>query len=391
MPNQVVITGVGPLNPHANSREALWRLFHEHRGHHPDAGGVPARRVTDPLHGVGAQFRQMDSLGRFVLTAVALALEDARFEPAPAGDEGIGIAFGSGYGCLAANAEYLDGIRQRGARYGNPVVFQNTVPNAAAGYASAARGLRGPTATFCSGSTAGLEALDFAFLQVADGRVPAMIVVSADQLFPQLVAGFDAHGQLSPDGVPRPVDRRRNGTALSEGACALVLEDLQVARQRGARIYAELCGTGHGGDGGGDPSRGLAAAVDDALSGAGVSAAEVEAVFSCASGSREVDRWESRGLREALGARAAQVPATCPKSLLGETLGSGGLFAAALAALTLASGWMPPTAHYAEADPECPLNVQSDAAHRLDPEIALVPALGEGGSGLAAVLRRCAP
>ncbi|PYQ55078.1 MAG: hypothetical protein DMF78_03515, partial [Acidobacteria bacterium] len=213
-----MITGVGPLTPHAASREALWRLFQDD-GEQAIAGSATARHVTDPPEVDGAaRLRQMDPLGRLVLTVVALALEDARLDPAAAGDESVGIAFGSGYGCLAANAEYLGGIIRRGARYGNPVVFQNTVPNAAVGYASVARGLRGPTATFSSGWTAGLEALDFAFHQVAEGRVPAMVVVSADQLFPQLVEGFAADGRLSPTGVPRPLDRRRDGAALSEGA-----------------------------------------------------------------------------------------------------------------------------------------------------------------------------
>lgn len=387
---RVVITGLGPLNPQAASREALWRLFHEHRGE-PGCAGATARHVVElPTAGAAPHLRQMDSLGRFVLAAVALALEDARLDLETHGGEGIGIALGTGYGCLAANTEYLEGIRLRGARYGNPVVFQNTVPNAAAGYASAARGIRGPTATFSSGWTAGLEALDFAYMQVAEGRVHAMIVVSADQLFPQLVAGFEAHGQLSPSGVPKPFDRRRDGTALSEGACALVLEDYASAHERGARTYAELCGTGHAGDAGGNPARALAAAVDEALRVAGATPGDVEAIFSCASGSREVDVWESRGLREALGTHASAVPATCPKSLLGETLGSGGTFATGLAALALDTGWVPPTAHYTEADPECALNVQAARARQLDPRLALVPALGEDGSALAAVLRRCA-
>jgi 3-oxoacyl-(acyl-carrier-protein) synthase len=384
----VVITGIGPLSPHAASRTELWRLFHEHDGA-PARAAATARHLAE-LPPAAGQFRQMDALGRFVLTAVALALEDARLELEQGGDESIGIAFGSGYGCLAANAEYLEGIRVRGARYGNPVVFQNTVPNAAAGYASAARGVRGPTATFSSGWTAGLEALDFAFLQIASGRVPTMIVVSADQLFPQLVAGFEMHRQLSPTGIPRPLDRRRDGTALSEGACALILEDADAARARGARAYAELLSVGHAGDGGGDPARALASAVDEALGSAGLAAGDLQAVFSCASGSRETDRWESAGLAAALGAHAAQVPTTCPKALLGETLGSGGTFAAGLAALSLDSGWFPPTAHYVEADPDRPQNVQSPRARRLDAQTALVPALGEGGSALAAVLRRCA-
>src|SRR4029079_5692474 len=106
--------------------------------------------------------------------------------------EDVGIAFGTGYGCLAANVEYLQGVLQRGSRLGNPVVFQNTVPNAATGYVSVAQALRGPPATFSSGATAGLLALDFAYQQIAEGHVQTMIVVSADCVCPQLEDDFAA-------------------------------------------------------------------------------------------------------------------------------------------------------------------------------------------------------
>jgi 3-oxoacyl-(acyl-carrier-protein) synthase len=389
MQQRVVVTGVGPVSPAAVGEGEFWRLFREHvegRSPAPAAGALPA---TAPALDV-RRFRHADTLTRLVLGAVALALGDAGLEPATGGDEGVGIALGTGFGCLAANLEYLHGILARGARFGNPVIFQNTVPNASTGYASIAHGLRGPTATFSAGLTAGLEALDFAFRQVAERRVPAMVVVSADQFFPQLTEVSGIQGRLSPSGVPRPLDRERDGTVLSEGSCALVLEELGWARSRGARIHAELGGTGQAGGGPQEAVEALRTAIVQALTGAAVARDDVGVVFCGASGAREEDRAESLGLVDALGLHAAVVPATCPKSLLGETLGSGGTFAAALAALTLGSGWVPPTAHYRQADPECALNVQSGAARRLDPATALVLGLGEQGGAQAVVLRRCA-
>lgn len=386
----VVVTGLGPVSPVAAGREPFWRLFREHVEGQSRVPAAGAMRADDELLDGAPRFRHMDTLSRLVLAAVALAIADAGLEPAEDGGGEVGIALGTGYGCLAANVEYLQGIRERGQRFGNPVVFQNTVPNAAAGYASVAHGLRGPTATFSAGLTAGLEALDFAFRQVAEQRVPAMVVVSADQFFPQIAETFGRQGRLSPGGVARPLDRGRDGTVLSEGGCALVLEELESARRRGARVYAELCGTGQSGTGPGAASGAVKLAVEQALAGAGTASHDVGAVFCGASGAREADREESRGLVEALGARAAIAPSTCPKSLLGETLGSGGTFAVALAALALSSGWVPPTAHYREADPECALNVQAGAARRLHPRNALVLGLGDEGGAHAALLRRCA-
>jgi 3-oxoacyl-(acyl-carrier-protein) synthase len=385
---RVVVTGVGPVSPAAVGGGPFWALFRDHvEGRSPmsPSGAMPA-----DVFGSSTRFRHADTLTRLALAAVALALEDAGLDPSADGGEGVGVALGSGFGCLAANLEYLHGILERGSRFGNPVVFQHTVPNAPTGYASVAHSLRGPTATFSAGLTAGLEALDFAFRQVAERRVPAMVVASADQFFPQLTEVFGLQGWLSPRGVPRPLDRERDGTVLSEGSCALVLEDLDWARARGARIYAEICGTGQAG---GRPESGaeaLAEAVAQALDGACAGRRDLGVVFSSASGAREADRAESRGLVQALRGHAGSVPTTCPKSLLGETLGSCGTMAATLAALCLASGWVPPTAHYRDPDPECALNVSTGEARRLDPEAALVTGLGEQGGAQAVVLRRWA-
>jgi len=330
----------------------------------------------------------MHRLGRLAVAAAAFALEDAELELADLDGDDVGVAFGTGYGCLAANLEYLEGIVARGSRLGNPVVFQNTVPNAAAGYVAIAHGIRGPNATFSSGWIAGLEALDFSVQQIFENQVHTMIVTSADHLCSPLIEGFANRGQISRDGVPRPLDRGRDGTVLSEGACALLLEELGSARRRGAPIYAEVLGLGHSSDPGDDASRALAAAVDQALGEADVEPPQIQAVFSGANGSLDGDLRESRGLWKALGGHAARVPTTCPKSVLGETLGSGGTFAAAVASLALSGGRVPATAHYREPDPECGLNVQTEASPRLRPETALVSLIGDDGGALAAVLQR---
>jgi 3-oxoacyl-(acyl-carrier-protein) synthase len=328
-------------------------------------------------------------LGRLALEAVELALADAQLDLAQLAPEDIGIAFGTGYGCLATNVEYLEGVLERGSRLGNPIVFQNTVPNAAAGYVSVAQGLRGPTATFSTGWTAGLQALDFAYQQIAEGHVSAMVVVSADCLCPQLVDGFAARGDLSSGGVPRPYDLERDGIVLSDGACGLVLEGHEAARRRGAVAYGEVLATGLGSHPGDDSARALAGAVGEALERAGTRPEQIGAVFSGASGSVEADLWESRGLWEALGEHAGRVPVTCPKSVLGETLGNAGTFGVVLAALSLDSGWLAGTAHHNRPDPRCPLNVQT-AGRRLEPGLALVPVLGNDQTAAAVLLRRCA-
>jgi 3-oxoacyl-[acyl-carrier-protein] synthase II len=193
---------------------------------------------------------------------------------------------------------------------------------------------------------------------------------------------------LSATGLPRPYDRRRDGTVLSEGACVLILEELRSARERGARIYAEVLGMGHASDPGVDPPRALASAVDHALGEAGLEPTRLQAIFSSANGSPELDRWESRALTDALGEQARRAATTCP--WCSETLGAGGLFGTAVAAWALANGWIPPTAHYADPDPECQLNVVTKPAVGALTGAALVPALSEDGRASVAVLQRYA-
>lgn len=351
---RVVITGIGPFAPYAAQ---LFRL---------DVVGTttqfdtttPILRIREDATATPApHLRQMDRLGRIALTAADLALADAELDIASLDPEDVGIALGSGYGCLAANAEYLSGIAERGARRGNPIVFQNTVPNAATGYISLAKGIRGPNATLCSGWIAGIEALDFGVYQIADGRVTTMIVGAVDQIFPALVDGLVGSGRTK---------------SLSEGSCFLVLEELEAARARGARIYAEIVSTGHASAGSDEPEYALSQAVTLALREADTEAGEIDMIVSSANGSA-ADFTETRALLHALGTHGA--PLYAPKKVIGETMGSGGAFAVALAAQALRNGSMPGT-----------ITVAHDTDEH--PEVVLVPMLGEDGSAAAALLRR---
>lgn len=349
---RVVITGIGPF---ALRAAELFRLEVAGVETHHDST-MPILRIREEATAVPApHLRQMDRLGRIALTAAELALKDADLDLSTIDPEDVGIALGSGYGCLAANAEYLTGIAERGARRGNPIVFQNTVPNAATGYISLAKGIRGPNATLCSGWIAGLEAVDFGVYQIADGRVKTMIVGAVDQVFPALIEGLVGSGRTK---------------SLSEGSCFLVLEELGSARARGARIYAEIVATGHASSD--EPEHALSEAVTLALREADTDAQDISMIVSGANGSAS-DFTETRALLHALGVHAA--PLYAPKRVIGETMGSGGAFAVAIAAQALRSGSMPP-------------NIT--VAHELEahPEVALVPMVGDDGSAAVALLRR---
>jgi 3-oxoacyl-(acyl-carrier-protein) synthase len=326
----------------------------------------------------------MDGLGRLAVAAAKAALEDASLAVAEDDADGVGLAFGTGYGCLASNFEYLEGIHARGTRLGNPVIFQNTVPNAATGYVAMATGIRGPNATFAAGRVAAAEALAFGREQIQEGWAFAALCGSADQLSTPARWVLGAHDPESASGQARPFDRRRDGIVPREGACFVVLEDLPRAERRGAAVQAEVIGMGQsGGPAGGPPP--LAAAIRDALDDAGIGPESVDLVVSSANGSRAGDRREAEAVLKAL---PHPVPVTCPPARLGETLGATAAFGLAAACLVFALDRLPALDPAFVPDPDCPLLLHGGEPRALRPEIVLLPVAGDDGTAHALVLRR---
>jgi len=391
MPRRVVITGLGALSPRASGCANLWSLMiGSGRGtERPEPPALVALVPNAMLDRLPAQLRHLDRLGKLAIAATELALEDTA-AARPVREAALsGIALGSAYGCLPTNAEYLESILERGARYGNPVVFQNTVTNAAAGYIAMVHDLQGPTATVCSGWTAGLEALGFAREQLEEGSADRMVVCGADTLTPQLLEALTAPGALSRSGRSRPVDESRDGMHVSEGACSLVLEEEAHAQNRGARVHAYLLGCAHRSGPPHAAASTLARAITEALSEARLPPERLGAVFVGANGRLDLDVWECQGLRDALGPAGARVPVTCPKAFLGETFSAGGLFGTLLSALALSQRVVPALGADTRVDPRCgELNLVRGASLPLESDWVLATSLGEDGSAAATVLGR---
>ena len=299
---EVVIAGLGPL--------AAVDL---------EQGGLAPVDPLAELEGTGgdARLRQADRPSRLTLEAVGRAVADAGF--GGGFPPGSGIAMGSGLGCIATNADYLQTILARGSRFGNPTVFQNTVPNAAAGYASVLHGLDGPTATFCSGGGAGLEAVVFAVHAVAAGRAPVMVAGGFEELSPWLREYRRVPVRVAAAVPPAPVlDVQAPPNDLAEGACALILESAARLQQRGGRAYARVAAVAHGG---GPPAASGAVVVGRALERAGRGVADVDLVVTAQDGVEPL----LPGVRE-----------TSAAARVGDTTGAAGPFAVALAGLLLA-------------------------------------------------------
>lgn len=388
---RIGITGIGPWTAAHRGREAFWGAL---RGYgngngNGSAGAAATGSVAVEDLKLPRKLWHADRVGKLALGAVELAMADAEIEAGSELGHDIGIALGTGYGCLGSNAEYLQAILSKGPRFGNPIVFQNTVPNAATGYVSVGWGLRGPTATFSSGCVAGLEALDFAAQQIAEKRCPAMVACAADELSTAAVEVWNARHQLTASGRPRPCDRHRDGTALAEGGCALLLEDLAGARRRGASVYAEYVASGRGFSA--RPAKALATAIERALAPLTGGAEEIDAVFLAASGDRRHDADCAEGLRLALGDRCAEMPITSTKGMLAETMASAGGFDAAAAALALKDCCLPPIHHASEVDPKIDLRLVLGTSMDAELKQVLITALGDDGNAFATVLRKFQP
>jgi 3-oxoacyl-[acyl-carrier-protein] synthase II len=358
------------------------KIAAEVRGEIPDAG-VPAR-----------EWRRLDRFVRLALAAADEALADAVLAEAAPLRSRLGCVIGSSIGgvetLLENHRSLLEGRRV------SPFLIPMTIANMAAGYVAIRHGLTGPNLCTTSACASGAHAIGEAARMIRAGRADAMLAGGADALVVELVmAGFAAMRGLStrnddPEGASRPFDLDRDGFVVGEGAACLVLEALEVARARGARVRGELVGYAAGADAfhvaaPDEEGQGAARCMQAALADAGLAAGEVGYVNAHATGTPAGDRSEARALRSVL---PATVPVSATKSMTGHLLGAAGAVEAVFSLRALETGWLPPTLNLARPDPECALEHVAAKARRADPRVALSNSFGFGGTNATLVFRR---
>jgi 3-oxoacyl-[acyl-carrier-protein] synthase II len=407
---RVVVTGLGLVTPLGNSVDASWSALLAGRSgigqiSQFDAAEFPVRiagevtglEVRDYIDAKAA--RRMDRCSHLVLAAARQAEADAALDAAAVGER-AGVAIGSALGGVASFEQAVTQVNSRGPSRVNPFSIVQTLPNLPAGWVSIELGARGPLlaqSTACAASNMALgDGLDAIRLDRADvmfcGGTEAPVTATA-------VAAFAAMRALStrnddPTAASRPFERDRDGFVMAEGAAVLVLEELEHARARGARIYAELAGYGLSSDAhhvsdpdplGLNPAR----AVQMALADAGVAADEVGYVNAHGTSTPAGDRAETRVLKLALGDdTAAGTPVSSTKGATGHTLGASGAVEAIFTILALQNGVLPPTINYENADPECDLDYIPNASRERQIDVAVSNSFGFGGDNTAVVFRR---
>lgn len=371
-------------------------------------------RGFDPREQLGAgNYRPLDRTAHLAVAAArrALSASGIAAEEGEDGESGdaettareqaeLGLVLGTMFGSVRTISEFDRRAITAGPLYAKPMHFANSVINAAAGQTAIWHRLTGVNATLSGGPVAGAAALAYAADLVRAGRASTLLAGGADELTFESLYGFERAGLLAAvNGTaraaePRPFDRRRSGFVPAEGAALLVLEDAESARGRGARIVAWLLGHGSAFDPsrGRDPERAASAAARSmrlALADAGVTPDEIGAVSAAGSGSIAGDRCEARALAELFGERAAELPVTAVKSMLGESLGASAALAAVALIESLGRGRLPGIRGLEEPEEGLPLTAGHAAARPLEGATAgLVHAVGLDGHHQSLVIGR---
>jgi 3-oxoacyl-[acyl-carrier-protein] synthase II len=410
---RVVVTGLGLVSSLGNTVEESWSALVAGGGGAQtisrfDATDFPVRiacevtglEVRDYLDQKTA--RRMDRCSHLVVAAARQAEADARLDAASIGER-AGVAIGSALGGVASFEQAVLQIAGNGPARVSPFSIVQTLPNLPAGWVSIELGARGPLlaqSTACAASNMALgDGLDAIRLGRADimfcGGTEAPVTATA-------LAAFAAMRALSPRNddpatASRPFDRDRDGFVMAEGAAVLVLEELEHARRRDARIYAELVGYGVSSDAhhvsdpdpvGLNPARALRMAFSDA----GIDATDVGYVNAHGTSTPAGDAAETRVLKLALGEEhASSTAVSSTKGATGHTLGASGAVEAIFTTLALQRGVLPPTINQFNPDPDCDLDYVANTPRAQQVDVAVSNSFGFGGHNTAVVFRRWVP
>ncbi|RUL85620.1 beta-ketoacyl-[acyl-carrier-protein] synthase family protein [Tautonia sociabilis] len=423
---RVVITGIGIVAPNAIGRVAFSEAIAEGRsGVGPiesfDATGLPVRiagevknfDVTPYLGEHKKNAKVMSRAVNFAVGAAALAAEDSGIDPEKIDPTRFGVCMGTGITPMALGelaAPLATGLAGDGsldwkafslaqAESMFPLWLLKHLPNMAAAHISILHRAMGPNNTIVTACAAGTQAVGEAFRLIARGDADLMLAGGCDsRLDPLLIVAYQAMNALSrstrtPSEVSRPFDGERDGFVLGEGAAVLMLESLQHARRRRAKIFAEVIGYGSSFDAYGitrpEPSgKGAALSISAALKEARTDPSDVDYINAHGTSTRLNDIMETNAVKRVFGHRSKTIPISSQKSMVGHLIGASGALEAAATAITLDRGVIPPTINQATPDPNCDLDYVPNTARELPVRVALSNSFGFGGQNASLVMTR---
>jgi 3-oxoacyl-[acyl-carrier-protein] synthase II len=407
---RVVITGLGAVSPLGNDVETTWSNLVAGRSGAAeitafDASEYPVNfacelKDFDPAQWIERkQARRMDRFAQMIVAAARQAEADSGID-VDAEAERIGASIATGIGGLKAFQDCYDVLKERGPDRVNPFSIPQIIPNMGAAWVSMELGTRGPLSSQCTACAASNMAIGDGLDAIRLGRADVMLCGGTEAGITRVgIAGFSAMRALSrrneaPEKASRPFDAGRDGFVMGEAGAVVVLEELEHARARGTKIYAEVIGYGLSSDAkhvtepdpsGANPARAMQMAFRDA----GIEPTDVGYVNAHGTSTPLGDASETRVIKLAVGEEhARKLPISSTKGATGHCLGASGAIEALFTVLAVDRGMLPPTINYEERDPECDLDYIPNEAREADLEIAVSNSFGFGGHNAVTVFRR---
>lgn len=345
------------------------------------------------------QIKRMDIFIRYAIAAARMAIEDARLVIGNENAAQIGVVTGTGLGGIGTIEEYHGVLMADGPRKVTPFFIPMVIPNMACGQISIMFGAKGPNISVTTACAAGSHAIGEAYRMIQNGISEAIICGGVESVItPLTVAGFNSMKALStrnedPAGASRPFEKDRDGFIIGEGAGILVLENLETAHNRGARIYAELAGYGLNSDGyhmtapspGGE---GAARCMQMALDDAAITYKDIDYINAHGTSTSLNDLSETQAIKTVFKERSKEIPVSSTKSMIGHLLGAAGGVEAIFSVLSLVHGILPPTINYATPDPECDLDYVPNVCRKANIRTAMSNSFGFGGTNAVLIFKK---
>lgn len=410
MKRRVVVTGLGLITPLGTGIQKTWE------GICKGASGIDRITTFDtsefPVQIAGEvkdfnpedfierkEIKKMDVFIQYALSAGSMAIEDAGLKITEENADRVGVIVGAGIGGIHTIERYHSVLLENGQRRISPFFIPMLITNLAAGQISMRFGARGPNSCVTTACAAGTHAIGDSFKIIQRGDADAMIAGGSESaITPLTIAGFANMKALSsrndtPQKASRPFDVERDGFVIAEGAGIVVLEELEVALARRAKIYAEVTGYGMTADAyhmtAPDPEgRGVVNCMRVALRDAGIAPEAVNYINAHGTSTPYNDKHETNAIKHVFGEHVHQLAVSSTKSMTGHLLGAAGGVEAAFCALALSEGIIPPTINYEHPDPECDLDYVPNHARHIDLENVISNSFGFGGTNACIVLKK---
>ncbi len=410
---RVVITGIGLVTPLGIGADETWAALCAGKSGIGEITRFDASAFTTKIAGEVKGFRPTDFLPKkeakrmehFIAYAVAasrMAVEDSGLKINASNADRVGVFTGCGLGGLAFLEQNSRIIDTKGPKRVSPFLIPMLIGNMAPGMVSIQLGAKGPNASIATACAAGTHAVGEAYEIVRTGRADAMITGGTESVITQTcVAGFNAMKALStrnesPEKASRPFDRDRDGFVVGEGSGILIIETLEDALERGASIYAEICGYGMSGDGyhisaPAPDGEGMARCMNAALDDAGILYDSIDYINAHGTSTPMNDLYETMAIKTVFKDKAHSIPISSTKSMTGHLLGAAGGIETVFTTLAIHDGIIPPTINLDNPSEECDLDYVPNVARKADIEIAMSNSFGFGGTNAAVILRKYRP